>query len=381
MLWVMRPLPSVHDAWQNIQPGLRSTVENHLESGETPVAWFEPDLDTRLNYSCGLVVLTDRRVLSVDSAEQLSTESTTPPDALRFQSWPLDSLATLRTREYASVGALDLAGPATQNGTVALHDRAILGGPPLRGSLHGPQAIAQGEAEELPDVSESICPSCGATLADDEYECPACAGTAASAGQVALPPAALRPPLRGMILLGFTLTLAGTAAGLVSPYLTMPLVNKVLIPAQTGKHVSFHLVAWYLFGLAAASLAAWVLGWGRTYVAGLGQRAGLRRPPQPHLRPPALALPGILRRQADRRPDRPRQHRHRPDLLFPLGLPAGLRHRHPDDPHDRRHPALDRSLAGRGHALPAAADRLAGLPRPRQARAAASSSAAACGAK
>ena len=69
----MRPLPSVRDAWQNIPPGLRSAVENHLDPGETPVAWFEPDLDARLNYSSGLVVLTDRRVLSVDWDEQLST--------------------------------------------------------------------------------------------------------------------------------------------------------------------------------------------------------------------------------------------------------------------------------------------------------------------
>ena len=73
-------------------------------------------------------------------------------------------------------------------------------------------------------------------------------------------------PLRGMILLGFTLTLAGTAAGLVSPYITIFLVDKVLIPVQTGKHVPFRLVLWYLLALGAASLAAWVLGWGRTFV-------------------------------------------------------------------------------------------------------------------
>ena len=87
-----------------------------------------------------------------------------------------------------------------------------------------------------------------------------------------------------MILLGFALTLAGTAAGLVPPYLTMPLIDKVLVPFQTGAG-PFRLVAWYLFGMAAASLLAWVLGWGRDYVAGLGQRAGLRRPAQPHLTP------------------------------------------------------------------------------------------------
>ena len=126
---------------------------------------------------------------------------------------------------------------------------------------------AQGEAEELPEISESTCPSCGAALADDEYECAACAPAPQP------PPAKslyrllrFARPLRSMILLGFTLTLAGTAAGLVSPYLTILLVDKVLIPVQTGKHVPLGLFAWYLLAMAAAALAAWVLGWARTFV-------------------------------------------------------------------------------------------------------------------
>ncbi len=263
----MRPLPSVRDAWQNIQSGLRSAVENHLESGEIPVAWFEPDLDTRLNYSSGLVVLTDRRVLSVDSDEQLSTLSTTPPAALRFRSWALDSLATLRTREYASVGALDLAGPAGQLAQWRYTIGRSSGAHRFVERFQALQRSCQGQSEELPEVSESTCPSCGAALADDEYECAACAPAPQPPPTKSLYRLlCFARPLRGMIILGFTLTLAGTAAGLVSPYLTMPLVDKVLIPVQTGKHVSFHLVAWYLFGLAAASLAAWVLGWARTFV-------------------------------------------------------------------------------------------------------------------
>ena len=263
----MRSLPSVRDAWQNIQPGLRSAVENHLQPGEVPVAWFEPDLDTRLNYSSGLVVLTDRRVLSVDSDEQLSTNSTTPPGELRFQSWSLDSLATLRTREYASVGALDLAGPAGQLAQWRYTIGRSSGAHRFVDRFQAVRRSRQGQDEELPEVSESICPSCGATLADDEYECSACAPAPQP------PPAKslyrllrFARPLRGMIILGFFLTLAGTAAGLVSPYITIFLVDKVLIPVQTGKHVPFRLVGWYLLGLAGAALLAWMLGWARTFV-------------------------------------------------------------------------------------------------------------------
>ncbi|MDZ7616423.1 MAG: ABC transporter ATP-binding protein, partial [Patescibacteria group bacterium] len=57
-----------------------------------------------------------------------------------------------------------------------------------------------------------------------------------------------------------------TAAGLAPPYLTMPLLDKVLIPYQSGEAVDFGLVRWYLGGLALASLLAWLLGWARTYV-------------------------------------------------------------------------------------------------------------------
>ena len=74
-------------------------------------------------------------------------------------------------------------------------------------------------------------------------------------------------PRAGLIALGFGLMLACTAAGLVPPYLTMPLLDKVLIPHQsTGAPLDYHLAGLYLAGLAGAALLAWLLGWGRTYV-------------------------------------------------------------------------------------------------------------------
>jgi ATP-binding cassette subfamily B protein len=69
-----------------------------------------------------------------------------------------------------------------------------------------------------------------------------------------------------LIVLGFVLTLTGTVAGLVPPYLTMPLLDDVLIPHQNGKETDFGLVWWYLGGLAAAALLGWVLDWSRLYV-------------------------------------------------------------------------------------------------------------------
>ena len=79
---------------------------------------------------------------------------------------------------------------------------------------------------------------------------------------------AFAQPHAGMAILGGLLSLASTTAALVPPYLTMPLVDTVLIPRQNGKDVPFSLVWWYLGGLLAAALAAWLLSWAQTWVLG-----------------------------------------------------------------------------------------------------------------
>jgi ATP-binding cassette subfamily B protein len=73
-------------------------------------------------------------------------------------------------------------------------------------------------------------------------------------------------PYRWELLGGFVLLLLGTAATLVPPYLTMPLMDKVLIPFQNGVPIDIGLVKLYLAGLLGAALVAWVLGWARTYL-------------------------------------------------------------------------------------------------------------------
>ena len=69
-----------------------------------------------------------------------------------------------------------------------------------------------------------------------------------------------------MILLGFSLTLASTAAGLVAPYLTIPLINDVLLSRQLGQPIPFSVTVWYLAGMFGAALLAWLLSWAKTYV-------------------------------------------------------------------------------------------------------------------
>ncbi|MCP2871727.1 ABC transporter transmembrane domain-containing protein, partial [Salmonella enterica subsp. enterica serovar Typhimurium] len=74
---------------------------------------------------------------------------------------------------------------------------------------------------------------------------------------------------------GFLLTLASTAANLVPPYLTIPLMDKVLIPHQTGTPITVAAVWPYLAGLLGAALLGWALGWARTYIlARVSERIG-----------------------------------------------------------------------------------------------------------
>ena len=76
-------------------------------------------------------------------------------------------------------------------------------------------------------------------------------------------------PYRWQLLAGLLLTFGSTAATLVPPYLTIPLMDEVLIPFQNGQEIPTHKVALYLGGLLASALAAWGLGWARTYLLAL----------------------------------------------------------------------------------------------------------------
>jgi len=73
-------------------------------------------------------------------------------------------------------------------------------------------------------------------------------------------------PWAGFFLLSFLLSVACTGAGLIPPYITMPLIDKVLIPFQNGKPIDEGRVVLLLAGLGGAAFFAWLLGWARTFV-------------------------------------------------------------------------------------------------------------------
>jgi ATP-binding cassette subfamily B protein len=233
----------------------RADLDARLEPGETVLAWFSPDLDPRLDYCESLVVVTDSRLLHGAPG----AGGRPGPGARQWRSWSLGPELRLRAHDRSGVGTLEL---------VDGHGRLAV----WRYTVSRSTAVSQ-LIDRFDDFVRSgriphdrsivaVCPSCGADLPSVGAVCEDC-----------LPPTTPRPAsslLRllqfgrhraGAIVLGFALTLASTAVGLIPPYMSVPLLNNVLIP-----RTNWHQVPWYLLGLAGAAILAWLLSWARTYV-------------------------------------------------------------------------------------------------------------------
>ncbi|HWG47673.1 MAG TPA: ABC transporter ATP-binding protein [Gemmataceae bacterium] len=243
------------EVWAVVPADRREETADQLQPGETLLASFEPDLDHRLSYAPGLIVLTDRRVLAREP------EGTAAP---RWQSWPLTASVSLRTVEHGGAGTLELVDAGGRLAYWRYTSGRGTAAQRLAQKLVGWRARAGGNIDA---PAMAVCPSCGAAINAEDGRCAACeAGPAKPSVSALVRLAVFARPRARLIALGFVLTLASTTAGLVPPYLTMPLLDKVLIPYQNGKSADFSLAYWYLGGLVVAAFLAWVLDWGRLYV-------------------------------------------------------------------------------------------------------------------
>jgi ATP-binding cassette, subfamily B, bacterial len=242
------------EEWTSAPVLWRRRVEGELAPGEEPLAWFGPDLDEQLRFWHSFVVLTDRRLLSAAADS----------DHTLWRSWPLEEIAEVRLREHGGLGAVEARGRksllAVWRHTAAVSTAAA------QFVRRANETRTPGGANSFADAA-SVCPSCGARLPPGQSLCSDCAPVPAP------PPTRslwrltrFARPRAGVIAVGFGLTLAGAGAGLVPPYLTMPLLDKVLIPHQNGQPVNFNLAWWCLGGLLGAALLAWILSWAKTYV-------------------------------------------------------------------------------------------------------------------
>ncbi len=233
-------------------------LEAQLAAGENLQAWLEIDLDARLQFAAGLVAVTDRRLLA------------RAPGEAAWQSWALSAVLQLNHHDHAGVGSLVLDDDRQRlaswrytlgRNLVAL--RVIKEFELHRDSLASGQPVSRAD--------EDVCPQCKTPLPPGEDECPICnrEATVAPSTWTLFRLWRFARPYRWQLFIGFALTLASTAAQLVPPYLTMPLMDEVLIPFQNGKPIDWPLVATYLGGLLLAAAVAWGLGWIRTYILSL----------------------------------------------------------------------------------------------------------------
>ena len=242
----------------DIAPPWRDALQVQLRPQERVCAVLELDLDTQLRFVKGLLVITNQRLLSNNGTDA------------QWQFWPYTAGLQLQHHDHAGVGHLHLLNAeqrlATWRFTLAQNLAAIRLADQFQAQC---DSVVSGRP--LVQAPKNICPTCKAPLEPDQEECPICAKV------VHTPPSTwtllrlwrFAKPYQGQLLLGFILTLLGTAANLVPPYLTMPIMDEVLIPYQNGQPIAPDLIALYMGGLLGSALVAWLLTWAKTYILAL----------------------------------------------------------------------------------------------------------------
>jgi ATP-binding cassette subfamily B protein len=253
----------------------RSEIQAQLSQEENVVGALEVDLDQQLRFAKGVILVTPRRVVA------------RAPGASDWESWWFSPDLQLKHHDHAGVGHLELVNAQGRLGAW----RFTLGQ-----NLYAIRLVEQFDAHRDSHASgrpvvvddHNVCPSCKAPMEPEQEECPICTKV------VYTPPSTwtlfrlwrFAKPYKGQLGLGFALMLLSTGAHMIPPYLTIPLMDNVLIPYQNGKQVDPSLVVLYMSGLVGAAVMAWIFGWGKTYVLALASErigADLRTTTYEHL--------------------------------------------------------------------------------------------------
>ena len=248
------------DSLERLPNEWRRSVAQTLNDNESVVAVLELDLNEQLHFAKGLVCLTNQGLIA--AKDQSAT----------WSRWPFSEDLKLQLHDHAGVANLELLG---KSGRLASW-RFTLAQNPVANRLlqHFQIELAKSLGKfnaELAEASQPLCPTCWVPLPPDQDECPACSS------ENLTPPSTwtllrlwrFAKPYKGQLFAGFALTLASTAATLVPPYLTMPLMDDILLPYQNGQAIDINLTLLYLGALLGAAILAWVLGWAKTYILAL----------------------------------------------------------------------------------------------------------------
>jgi ATP-binding cassette subfamily B protein len=236
----------------------RESVATQLTAGEVAVASFEIDLDAQLNFRKGLLVITGSRLI------------TRAPGENKWHSWYYRNEMELIHYDHAGIGHLQLVD---REGLLArwrftLAQNLVVARFIDQFKMHSHSQLS---GQNLIEPDQLSCPSCKAPIEPDQNACLICAKV------LHTPPSTrtlfrlwrFAKPYRFLLFVGFVLMLLGTAAGLIPPYLTGPILDKILIPYQETRQIDSGLVVLYLAGFFGSAFLAWFLNWIRTYILAL----------------------------------------------------------------------------------------------------------------
>ncbi|KQV53375.1 ABC transporter [Pelomonas sp. Root1217] len=222
-----------------------AVLQGRLMAGENVVALLEVDLDAQGHFAQGLIALTNSRLLALDPTSASWAEHTLVPGL------------SLKLSDHGGLAFMELFDAdrrlARWRFTLACNPVAV--------------RFADAFSREVQRLSGHVV----LEEADDGED------SAFDFGEASKPPSTwvllrlwrFARPYRGQLLLGFSLMLGSIGATLVAPYLSMPLMDRVLIPFQNGQSIDTRLVGSLLGGLLGAALFSWLLGWAKTYLLAL----------------------------------------------------------------------------------------------------------------
>ncbi|HOA96094.1 MAG TPA: ABC transporter, partial [Quisquiliibacterium sp.] len=180
--------PALPDAWL-------ARIRGVMRDGEAVRAVFETDLDGRLRFARGLVLLTDERLLSAQASDG------------DWQEWPLRADLSVHLNDHAGVVRLELVDGAARLASwrfTLAHQAAatVLCDEFVR------QRDALAEGVRLRPREVPCCPLCNAPLPAGQESCTACGDDSPEAPSTWTLFRLWRfaKPYQGQLLLGFLLT-------------------------------------------------------------------------------------------------------------------------------------------------------------------------------
>ena len=201
-----------------------------LDNNESTLAYLKVDLNTQLQFADGIIVMTSRRLIAKMRGEGA------------WQEWFFREDLKLIQRDHAGIGFLELQDTHKRLAywRYRLSDHSVINdfiesfnyqrdnftrnGTDFSSPFIVPEEKSNESAQSLLETSSS----------DESAEETPSTWTLLRLWRFA-------KPYKGRLLLGFLLTLCSTAATLVPPYLTMPLMDNVLIPYQNRSTLKWRL--------------------------------------------------------------------------------------------------------------------------------------------